>query len=214
MTDALFELVASHGVLIVTVITFLSCLAMPVPSSFVMLAAGAFVASGDLVGWQVISGALGGAVLGDQTGYELGRRGGAPLLARLNRAPARARILRRARGLLDRWGGGAVFLTRWAMSPLGPYVNPMAGALGMSRPRFATYAIAGEVVWVSLYVGLGFLFGANLNQIAELVGSAVGLLTAGGITLLLGALLWERRKNGRHRNARQGAGRRHKPPQT
>ena len=51
LTDLVFSLVASHGIVIILGITFLSCLAVPVPSSFVMLAGGAFVNSGDLMGW-------------------------------------------------------------------------------------------------------------------------------------------------------------------
>jgi len=156
LTDLVFSLVASHGIVIILGITFLSCLAVPVPSSFVMLAGGAFVNSGDLTGWQVVLAAFGGAVLGDQLGYEIGRFGGAPLLARLRRSSARARVLSRSRGLIDRWGGRAVFLTRWAISPLGPYVNPLAGALGMGRLRFAAFGWAGEAVWVTIYVGLGY----------------------------------------------------------
>lgn len=34
----------------------------------------------------------------------------------------------------------------------------------------------GEIVWVSGYVGLGFMFGDNLTLIASLLGNASGLL--------------------------------------
>jgi membrane protein DedA with SNARE-associated domain len=193
MTDLLFGLVASHGIAIILGITFLSCLAVPVPSSFVMLAGGAFVSSGDLTGWQVVAAAFGGAVLGDQLGYEVGRRGGAPLLARLERSPRRAQVLNRSRGLIDRWGGSAVFLSRWAMSPLGPYVNPLAGALGMGRLRFVASDWAGEAVWVTIYVGLGYFFASNIVWLAELAGNLMGFVTAGGVTVLLGLFLWRRR---------------------
>jgi len=192
MTDLVFGLVASHGIVIILGITFLSCLAVPVPSSFVLLAGGAFVASGDLTGWQVLVAALAGAVLGDQVGYEVGRHGGPALLAWLERAPHRALVVSRSRGLIDRWGGSAVFFTRWALSPLGPYVNPMAGALGMARLRFIAFGIAGEAVWVMIYVGLGYLFASNIDLLADVAGNAVGIITAGSISGLLGYLLWRR----------------------
>ena len=191
-TDLAFGLVASHGIAIILGITFLSCLAIPVPSSFVMLAVGAFVNPEDLTGWQVVAAAFGGAVLGDQLGYELGRFGGAPLLARLERSPGRAQVLNRSRGLIDRRGGWAVFLTRWAISPLGPYVNPLAGALGMGRLRFAAFGWTGEAIWVAIYVGLGYLFASNIVWLAELAGNLMGLVTAGSVTVLLGLFLWRR----------------------
>ncbi|MEN9010950.1 MAG: hypothetical protein ABF241_02615 [Yoonia sp.] len=46
----------------------------------------------------------------------------------------------------------------------------------------------GEIVWVSGYVGLGFMFGDNLTLIASLLGNASGLLTALAVTIALG--LW------------------------
>lgn len=192
MTELVFGLVTSYGIAIILGMTFLSCLAVPLPSSFVMLAGGAFAASGDLSGWQVLASAFCGAVLGDQLGFELGRLGGTPLLTWLKRAPRRAVILGRSGILIDRWGGSAVFFTRWALSPLGPYVNPLAGALGMARLRFMAFGIAGEVVWVTIYVGLGYLFSSNIVWLAELAGNTVGLVTAGSISVLLGYFLWPR----------------------
>ena len=68
MTEWLLELVPHYGTWLVAVVTFLSCLALPVPSSILMLAAGGFAASGDLMLWQVTGAALAGAILGDQIG--------------------------------------------------------------------------------------------------------------------------------------------------
>lgn len=192
MTDLVFGLVASYGIVIILGITFLSCLAVPVPSSFVMLAGGAFIASGDLTGWHVLAAAFCGAVLGDQLGFELGRLRGTSLLTRLDRSPRRALVLGKSRNLIGRWGGIAVFFTRWALSPLGPYVNPLAGALGMARLRFMAFGIAGEVLWVAIYVGLGYLFASNIVWLAELAGNTVGLVTAGSTSVLLGYFLWRR----------------------
>jgi membrane-associated protein len=199
VSDLLFGLVAVYGVGIIGVVTFLSCLALPVPSSFVMLAGGAFVASGDLVGWQVAASALGGAILGDQLGYNMGRIGGEPLVRRMERAPRRARLVARGRGMIDRWGGVGVFLTTWLMSPLGPYVNVLAGALGMGRMRFTLHDTAGEAIWVALYVGLGYGFASQLPILADMAASAVGFVTAGAVALLLGAILLTRLRRRRRR---------------
>jgi membrane protein DedA with SNARE-associated domain len=192
MSELLFGLVSSYGIGIIGVVTFLSCLALPVPSSFVMLAGGAFVASGDLVGWQVVASALAGAILGDQLGYHLGRFGGPTLIERVERAPRRAALVGRGRGMIDRWGGVGVFFTTWAMSPLGPYVNVLAGALGMRRARFTFFDTVGEAIWVAVYVGLGFGFASQVSLLADLATNAVGFLTAGTVAALLGLYLWSR----------------------
>jgi membrane-associated protein len=69
MTEIAFALVADYGVIIVFCVTFLSCLALPVPSSLLMLASGGFAATGDLALYAVGWSAFGGAVLGDNSGY-------------------------------------------------------------------------------------------------------------------------------------------------
>ncbi len=88
MSDWVIALVPTYGLWLMAVVTFLSCLALPVPCSLVMLTAGGFAAAGDLVLWQVAAAALVGAVMGDQTGYGIGRKGGAPLLSRMGSDPA------------------------------------------------------------------------------------------------------------------------------
>ena len=186
MTDTLFALVAVWGVPVVFLATFLSCLALPVPSSFVMLAGGAFAASGDLPLEWVVAAALAGALLGDQVGYWAGRRLGPRLLARLEGSGRASAVMGRARGMLERWGGPGVFVTRWLFSPVGPWVNPLAGAGGMGWWRFSGWGAAGEAVWVGLYVGLGMAFGAQIGLLAELSGNLIGALTGAAVTALLG----------------------------
>ena len=109
---------------------FLSCLALPIPASILMLTAGGFVAAGDLTLWQTLAAAAGGGIAGDQLGYWTGRRAGAPLLTRLRCDLARDKLMYKALAIMDRRGIIAVFLTRWLLSPLGPWVNPTAGSTG------------------------------------------------------------------------------------
>lgn len=190
MTDWLLSLVPEYGLWLLAATTFLSCLALPVPSSMTMLAAGGFAASGDLSLPATIAAALAGAVVGDQTGYALGNLGGPSLLSRLARAPGRAAALDRARALLDRRGDVAIFLTRWLFSPVGPWANFAAGAGGLAWPRFTIWGIAGETVWVALYTGMGHAFAGNLEAAGDLLSSSLGLL--GGIAAMLGLGLWLR----------------------
>jgi len=83
VTDWLLSLVPTYGLWLIAASTFASCLALPIPASVLMLAAGGFAASGDLVLAQVIAAALGGAVAGDQTGVWQGGKGGAGFVCRL-----------------------------------------------------------------------------------------------------------------------------------
>lgn len=187
MIDSILSLVPVYGGYIVALATFLSCFALPIPSSLIMLTAGAFVASGDLSASSTAAMALGGAVLGDQAGYALGRRG-AGLLRHLG--PKAAVMIETARSLVDRHGGPAVFLSRWLFSPLGPYVNFVTGAARMPWVRFTIWDLLGEAVWVMLYLGMGYAFATQIEAAAEIAGNFSGVLAAGAVALGLG--LWLR----------------------
>ena len=68
----------------------------------------------------------------------------------------------------------------------------------MSRPgrsptrtaRLLAAGVAGEMVWVGLYVGIGYAFGANLEAATELASSALGLLAALAALAAFGWWLW------------------------
>ena len=189
MTETALSLLLDGGPLILLVTTLLSCLAVPVPTSLLMLSAGAFAASDDLSLATVAPAALAGALIGDQAGFAIGRRGGAALTSRLSARPGPAKLLVDARAFLDRWGGAGVFLSRWLFSPLGPYVNFLAAGLGMSWFSFTLWASLGEAVWVGVYVGLGYAFSDQLSALAGALSSASGALAAGALTIGLGYLL-------------------------
>lgn len=188
MTEWLLALVPQYGLWLIGMTTLASCLALPFPASIVMLAAGGFAAAGDLVLWQVVAAALGGAVLGDQIGYAAGRFGGAGLVDRLAQSPTRGKVIDKARGAMQRRGAIAVFLTRWLFSPLGPYVNVLSGAMRHGWARFTLWGIAGEAVWCGLYVMMGRGFAGNLSAASDLLSSILGLVAAG--TAMLGLGWW------------------------
>lgn len=198
MTETILGLVPVYGLVLIGVATFLSCLALPIPSSLVMLSAGGFAAAGDLVLWQAAGAALAGAVLGDQLGYQIGRIGGR-MAGRAALAPRRAALMAKARDYLRARGPAAVFFSRWLVSPLGPYVNFAGGAARLDWGRFTRAGIAGEAVWVALYVGLGAAFADDILALADLLGSVSGLLAAVAVAAALG--LWLRaalRQRGAH----------------
>lgn len=193
MSETLFALVPVYGAWLVLVATFLSCLAVPAPSSLIMLGAGAFAASGDLSLTVSAGAALGGAVAGDQVGFVIGRRGGEGLVRRLEARPKARGTVRKARAMLHRRGTITVFLTRWLFSPLGPYVNFVGGAMRLPWPHFTMGSVAGESVWVVLYVGLGWVFAGQVAEVSEIASNLAGFLAAGAMVAVLGWMVFRKR---------------------
>jgi membrane-associated protein len=189
MTETLLALLPLWGAVLVGLANFLACMALPIPASLIMLAAGAFVASEDLSGPGVWMAALIGALAGDQAGYLIGRIGGPPVLARLARRRSGA-VVARATDWLHMRRVPAIFFSRWLVSALGPYVNIAAGAARMGWAGFTLPGVVGEVIWVSLYIGLGFFFAADVQDLGDTLGN-LGLALAGGVVAVtLGRFLW------------------------
>jgi membrane protein DedA with SNARE-associated domain len=166
---------------------------LPLPSTVLMLATGALVISSPSQLALAIALAYGAALLGDIAAYPLGKYGGAWIEARAGKSAKIARLIRQAEDLARNWGALAVLITRWPLSTIGPYVNLMAGALGLSYPRYLAWCAVGELIWVSVYLSLGYVFAANLDRVIEASGQGA-LLVLGLAGLCLGAMvLWRRR---------------------
>lgn len=178
MSDEIFAAIADWGIPLLTLITFLSCLALPVPASLAMLAAGAFTATGDLSLAGAALGAFGGAVAGDQVGFHAARAGQARFRRLIDGYPKREKLFGRAQRLTADRGGAGIFFSRWLVSPLGPYANFASGLAGMRKLQFTLWGAAGEAVWVAIYVGLGRVFADQLDMIAELASNLSGILAA------------------------------------
>lgn len=189
MNDLILGLAADYGVPLLFVVTFLSCLALPVPSSLLMLASGGFAASGDLSLPMVAAAAYSGAVIGDNLGYWIARILSDNIEHWIVANPKRAALRRKSEDFMNKWGGSSVFFSRWLVAPLGPHVNYVSGLSRFNWPQFALWGAAGEVVWVGLYVGLGYSFADNITAISSLLGNLSGFLAAGVVAIGLGIWL-------------------------
>lgn len=196
MTRDLLALLPQWGPWIVAVSAFMSCMMVPVPTSFLLLTAGALSGTGHLhLPLLVLAAALGGT-LGDLAAFSLARRVG-PWLNRPGSRAATALI--RARRFLDRRGMMAVFLSRWLITPLGPPTNYVAGAAGLPLPRFLAASAAGEVVWAVLHLLAGHVFGRQFRETESAAMKAVGAGVVLGAVFWLGRRLWHEYMTGKGR---------------
>ncbi|MDQ3908151.1 MAG: DedA family protein [Acidobacteriota bacterium] len=186
MTDQLLSLLSIYGLPALFAVLVVASFGVPLPVTFLLVAAGSFVAQGELNLWQVCALACAGAVVGDQIGYCVGRFGGRGVVRRItSRFGGRAGV-ERAEAFARRWGGAGVFLSRWLFTPLGPWINLTSGEAQYPWLRFALWDVAGEALWVLIYVSLGRVFSGSVQELADLLGNlawvALGLLA----TALLG----------------------------
>lgn len=178
MTETILALIPHYGLFVVFSVVFLACLAVPLPSSMLVLSAGSFAASGDLSLWLVLGVTFSAFVLGDQVAFHLARHVGGALLTRFRARPRLAPILKRSEVMLRKRGPVAVLLSHTVLSPTCPYVSYLCGAGGLARSTFTVVGALGAAIWTSAYVGLGFVFATQLEQVAVIVGNGLGVILA------------------------------------
>lgn len=193
MTETALSLLGIYGGPALFAVLLLGAIGLPLPSTVLLLATGVVAAGGEVDRWAMAAWGICGAVAGDQIGYALGRLAGTGIEERLGRHPSLARNLDRARAITARWGGTGVFLTRWLFSPIGPAVNVVAGIAAYPWPRFAPLSLAGEALWVGLFMTLGAAAGRGVEELAAIAGNLSWFLVAALTTAVLGWQLFRAR---------------------
>jgi membrane protein DedA with SNARE-associated domain len=139
------------------------------PVKLLMLAVGALVQHGELEFWQAIVAGSSGAILGDQAGFFLGRSGGRTVVERLTARFRGAEMLAKAERFFDRWGMGAIFFSRWLITPIGPWLNLISGSARYPWLKFTVVGVLGETLWVLIYVLLGIYFSDRIQALADIL---------------------------------------------
>jgi membrane-associated protein len=158
ISDQLLAALTLYGLPVLFGITFINSIGVPIPDAILLIAAGSYVRLGDMNLWGVIVLATIGAVLGDQVGYGIGLWGGRRLANRLSKWLGGEKRLHEAEALAKKWGGPGIFFSRVLFTGLNSWVNVISGITTYSYSKFLFWDVAGEVVWVILYVLLGNIF--------------------------------------------------------
>lgn len=193
MNETVLALLAEWGEPFLFVLLFLAALGVPLPATLSLIAAGALFASGagDVAGVATASAA--GAILGDHAGYFVGRFAGPAIHRWLEARPDAARRFEAARSKALRRGMTGIFLTRWLLTPLGPPVNIAAGIAAFPLARFSLADIAGEIVWVGVFLGLGAFVGTGVEQLSQAASDFTWLALGLAATAALGWTAFRRR---------------------
>lgn len=185
------HLISTYGYWAVFAVVGLESMGLPLPGETILVAAAIYAGSTHEIQIPlVVLAAAGGAVLGDNIGFWIGRGLGFRLLARLGpRIGLDEPRLRLGQYMFRRHGGKAVFFGRF-IALLRALAAFLAGANLMPWPRFLVFNLAGGVVWATIYGGGGYLFGASIERFAGPVGI---MLASAAILALIAGLAFVRR---------------------
>jgi len=186
------EVIGRWGYLVIFAAMLLENAGLPLPGETVTLLGGYAAGSGQLNILGVMGAAAGGAVLGDNIGYWVGRRLGWGLILKVGRwlgqSPAQ---LEKLRDQFLRHAGKSVLLGRF-VAVLRVVAGPMAGAVGMPYPKFLLCNVVGATLWATTMVSLAWLGGRWIpvdRMVKGVVEFGLGALVLVALIVLLPRLL-------------------------
>ena len=193
------------GLLVLAALVGVESMGIPLPGETALIAAAVLAQKGRFPISTVLLVAAGAAIVGDNLGYLLGRKGGRWLLERPGfLLDQRRRVLERGEAFFARHGSRAVFLGRWV--PFARYTAAwLAGTHRMPWPTFLLWNALGAVAWAASIGLLGFFLGAATERLfGEL--SVVGIAVVLSALFVISLLVFRRESSPRKQRIRRQEG--------
>jgi membrane protein DedA with SNARE-associated domain len=178
------QFLVRHGYAVLFLWVFAQQLGLPIPTAPLLLAAGALAGEGKLNLASAFFVAVAGSMVSDTLWYQFGRRRGSPiinLLCRISLDPDSC--VRHTKDVFARHGARSLLVAKF-LPGLNTAAAPLAGVLHMARFRFLLFDGLGVSFWVGAFVGLGYLFHNQIEDVANYVqrfGISVVVVAGGGL---------------------------------
>ena len=174
--------VAGYPLLVLLVMSETS--GVPVPGETALITAALLASKGDLNIELVIVLAAAAAIVGDNIGYLIGRKGGRWALERPGRFHReRLRVIATGEPFFERHGPKAVFFGRFVLG-LRVWASWLAGATHMRWRSFLLWNALGGICWATIVGLIAYLLGRSAGNALQTFGlfglgaAALGLITA------------------------------------
>ncbi len=176
-----------YGYLAVFAAIFLEDFGVPMPGETMLIAASLFASQGDMNIYLLDFVAWSAAVLGDNTGYAIGRFGGRRLVLAVGKYVFLThKRLDYAEGFFRRRGAIVVIVARF-IEILRQLNGIIAGTVEMHWLKFLAYNSIGAALWVGLWSTLFYVLGQQAEQFGTLFKKFEIIFLGAAATLLL---LW------------------------
>ena len=167
--EMLFKLLAEHVYVILFVSLILEFAALPLPGETMMVVAGvmAYNNHGSYIG-MIIASAL-GTVLGMQFSYEVGRRLGTKAVDKygsyIGLTPYR---MTKAAEFFNRFGN-IVIVIAYFLPGVRHILGYFSGISRINAKRFHVYSTVGGILWVVVFITLGYVLGPSAPHAFKLL---------------------------------------------
>lgn len=197
------HLVETAGYPLLFLIVMSESSGLPVPGETGLITAAVLASQGNLKIALVIPLAAAGAIVGDNIGYLIGRKGGRWLLDRPGRfARQRREVLAIGEPFFERHGPKAVFFGRFLLG-LRVWASWLAGATRMHWRSFVIWNALGGIVWATAIGLIAYFLGHSASNAIQ----AFGLYGLAAVALaLVSFFVMHRRRKRANASARPGEG--------
>jgi len=186
----LIDLFARYGYAVVFVGVLLESAGVPVPGETALLGGAAMAQFGRLSLVGVVVTAVAAAIIGDNTGFFVGRRGGRALVVRHgSKIGITALRLRQFDGFYERYGPQTVFIARF-VTGLRVVGAILAGGSGLRWRTFLLFEALGAVVWSTAVAAAGYSLAYSWDTLERWIGRSGVILLV--IVAVVGALMFIR----------------------
>lgn len=150
------------------------------PGDSLLVIVGIFTATGVIPYHILLTLALltAAAIVGDQTGYLIGRKVGIALFNRPNSRFFKPQYIAKTKDFYDRHGGKAIMLGRF-VPVVRTFVPMVAGVARLEYRKFVFFNVVGGIVWINSMTLLGYvpvvLLGKEITE--KYIRPNIGYLT-------------------------------------
>jgi membrane protein DedA with SNARE-associated domain len=185
LLDSLIGLIYVYGPWVVFGVVALESAGVPLPGETILVGAALLASNTDQISIiAVVIAAASGAIVGDTTGYAMGRRFGLPMLEKYGHYIHldKNRLLI-GRYLFFQYGSVIVFVGRF-VAVLRMFAALLAGANSMPWGRFLFFNVSGGICWACSFGFGAYAIGTAIYKISE-VSSVIAfiLFIVTGLTL-------------------------------
>jgi membrane-associated protein len=159
------------------------------PGDSLLITAGLFAARGDLSLPTLLATLIPAAIIGNATGYAIGKRTGKALYSRPDSLLFRREHLKMTHEYYERNGGKTIIIAQFAPI-LRTFAPVVAGVAEMGYRKFASYNVVGAILWITSMTLGGYLLGNVIPDIDKRIDLVIMVVIA--VSLLPAIIAWLR----------------------
>lgn len=186
------QLFAQYGYFVLLIGLPLDAIALPIPPGNTTLTYTGYLSfKGVLHLWTAMLAAFGGSIIGMTTTYVIGYKIGMPLIERYGKwLLLKPEYLARTRKYYEKYGN-LLLTVSFFIPGIRQIIGYFVGIIRIPFRYFAFYAYIGALLWVLVFVGLGYVFGEQWQRAFGLVEEYLRYIFGGLLLVLVVFLVWK-----------------------